>query len=207
MTARGPDTRRIFLLTALAVVAALTLVATFAPRRDIQPVDSSGQPSLRVYRAATGTFVVPDRARAPVDFVEAESRARQGSSPVAFTVWTDQGEFEVRAWRDLLQVGRFPLARPPVLDLAREVAVLVWAVSGAAPDAVLRANGLAAQRVVAQHIHLELQVRPDTGGAVPATPAVAGTVIPYGLFTIPRNQWPLPEPAPSVPPLTVTLAR
>ena len=203
----GPDTRRIFLLAALAVVAALTLVATFAPRQDAAPMNSAGQPTLRAFRAATGSFLVPDQARAPEHFAQAESQARQANASVAFTMWTDQADFEVRAWRDLLQVGRVPLARPPVLDLAREVAVLVWPVQGIAPASLLRANGLAAERVVLEHFHLELQVRADTGGAVPATPAGTGAVIPYGLFTIPRNQWPLPAPPPTAPPLTVTLAR
>ena len=206
MTARGPDTRRIFLLAALAVVAALTLVATFAPRREAAPVDSTGRPSLRVFRAATGTFIAPDPNRAPADFVQAEAEARRASAPLAFTFWTDQGDFEVRAWRDVLQVGRVPLARPPVLDLAREVAVLVWPVQGAAPTSLVRAHGLAAERVVLQHMHLELQVKPDTGGAPPATPSVSGPVIPYGLFTIPRSQWPIPAPPPTIPPLIVSLA-
>ena len=194
-------------MTAIAVVVALTLVATFAPRQGDPSPDSAGRASLRVYRAATGTFALPDRTQAPFDFVQAEADARQAGAPLAFTLWTDQGEFEVRAWRDLLQVGRVPLARPPVLDLAREVGVLVWPVQGVAPDTLLRANGLVAERLVFQHVQLELQVKGDTGGAVPATPAAGGSVIPYGLFTIPRNQWPIPAPPPTAPPLTVTLAR
>ena len=200
------DPRRIFLLTTIAVVAALTLVATFAPRQSAEPQDSAGRASLRAYRAATGTFALPDRSDAPFDFLQADTGARQAKAPLAFTMWTDQTEFEVRAWRDLLQVGRLPIARPPVLDLAREVAVLVWPVQGVAPESLLRANGLTAERLVMQHVHLELQIKADTGGAIPATPAVTGLLLPYALFTIPRNQWPLPVPPPTVPPLTVTLA-
>ncbi|MGI8423672.1 MAG: hypothetical protein ACR2NO_06115 [Chloroflexota bacterium] len=201
------DTRRIVLLTAIALVAALTIVATYAPRQTGETQDATGLATLRVYRAATGTFPLPDRSRAPFDFTQAEATAREARSPLAFTLWVDQTEFETRAWRDLVQVGRFPLARPPVLDLAREVGVLVWPVQGIAPDSVMRANGLVAGRLVPQHVHLELHISPDSGGSPPATPSTTGAVVPYALFTIPRNQWPLPAPPPTIPPLTVTLAR
>ncbi|HEU5315956.1 MAG TPA: hypothetical protein VFX49_07575 [Chloroflexota bacterium] len=207
-TARRLDVRRIFLLTALAVVAAVTLFASAGPRRqgasDLPPAMESG---LRVYRVATGTFALPTPDRVPFDLAAAEADARKSGAPLAFALYVEQTEFETRAWRDFLQVGRIPIARPPLVDFAREVAVVVWPLAGSAPADVLRANGLIADRLLLQHVGLELRVKPDATGSVPATPIASGAILPYGLFTIPRTQWPLPAPPPAVPPLTVTLAR
>jgi hypothetical protein len=190
------------------VVAAVTILAGAGPRRQAATeVNTSGETGLRVYRIATGTFAAPAAQAAPFDFQQAEAGARLAGAALAFTLWVDQTEFETSAWRDVLQVGRIPIARPPQVDFAREVAVVVWPVAGAAPPDVMRANGLLAERLILQHIALELRVSADSGGVAPATPITTGAIIPYALFTIPRTQWPLPAPPPTVPPLTVTLAR
>jgi hypothetical protein len=206
--APAEQNRRIFLLAALALVAAVTLVVSFAPRQTAvsdAPLGDTSQ--LRVYRIATGTFALPAPGRAPFQYVEADSEAHRTNNPVAYTIWVEQSELETAGWRDLLQVGRIPVARPPKVDFAREVAVLVWPVPSLAPDGIMRANGLSADALVFQHVSLELRVKADTGGAVPATAIAPYGLAPYALFTIPRNQWPLPAPPPTVPPLTVTLAR
>ena len=208
----GIDSRRIVLFTAGAVVLTLLLVTSLAPRTTApQPRGTGVGNELRAFRAATGSFAVPVNGQAAgqatADFQRAEAAAREAGAPLAYTLWVEQGELETRAWRDLLQVGRFPLARPPVIDFAREVAVLVWPVRGVASEGVLRANGLAAESMTMQHLALELRVTVDNGGPVPATPAGTSGVLPYGLFTIPRSQWPLPAPPPTEPPLIVTLAR
>jgi hypothetical protein len=194
-------------LTALAVVAGVTLFAASPRRQAAGDPPVMGEAGLRVYRVATGTFAPPAGEKAPFDLAAAEADARKAGAPLAYLLYVEQAEFETRAWRDFLQVGRIPIARPPLVDFAREVAVVVWPVSGVAPSDVLRANGLAADRLVLQHVGLELRVRPDPTGSVPATPITAGAILPYGLFTVPRTQWPLPAPPPTVPPLTVTLAR
>ena len=186
----------------------LLLVSSFAPRTTApQPRGAGVGNELRAFRAATGNFAVPAAGHATADFLRAEAAAREAGAPLAYTLWVEQGDLETRVWRDLLQVGRFPLARPPLIDFAREVAVLIWAVRGVAPESVLRANGLAAQSVTLQHLALELRVTAEIGGPVPATPAGTDGALPYGLFTIPRSQWPLPAPPPTEPPLMVTLAR
>jgi len=206
--ARRLDTRRIFLITALAVVAAVTVLASAGPRRqppgDAAPAVDTG---LRVYRVATGTFALPAPGNAPFDLNDAEASARKAGAPLSYVVYVNQEEFETRAWRDFLQVGRIPIARPPLVDFAREVAVVVWPVAGTAPADVMRANGFVVDRLVLQHIDLELRVKPDPTGAPPATPITTGDIVPYALFTIPRTQWPLPAPPPTLPALTVTLAR
>jgi hypothetical protein len=203
----GPDPRRIILYSVGAVVIALLLISTFSPQSATDPDDQRGvAPALRAYRAATGTFVLPSGPDVFPAFAESERFARQHNQPLAFTMWVTQADFEARAWRDVIQAGRLPLARPPQVDFVRELAVLVWPVAGIAPDRVMRANGFAVESVRFQHTALELRVLPDTGGMTPATPAGAASIAPYGLFTIPRSQWPLPAPSPTEPPLLVTLA-
>lgn len=205
--ARGPDPRRIVLIVAGSVIASLLILSVFAPRGQ----SGAGAPAgvdrtLRAFRAGTGTFALPAAGGGPAEFVQAEALARQNGSPIAYTLFVEQEAFETRAWRDLLMVGRFPLSRPPLVDFVRELAVLVWPVRGVAPDSVMRANGFAVEDVRLEHIALHLHVRLDNGGAAPATPTGAASgVAPYGLFTIPRRQWPIPAPAPTEPPLIVSL--
>ncbi len=205
-----PETRRIFLLAAAALVAAVSLVASLGqrpPAATDAPAADAGPEGLRVYRIATGTFALPPPDRAPFQYTAADAAARRDGSPLAVSLWVEQTEFETGGWRDQIQVGRLPIARPPQVDFPREVAVLVWPVRGVAPDSLMRANGLVAESLTLQHVSLELRVKPDTGGPVPATPIAPNGLVPYALFTIPRRQWPLPAPPPTAPPLTVTLAR
>jgi hypothetical protein len=161
----------------------------------------------RAYLVATGIFVVPDPAAAPADFRAARDAAIQAGSPLAFTVWTDQASFEADAWRDVVQTGRAPMSRPPAVDFSREVAVLAWPVAGAAPEAVTTAQGLVLRGTAIQHLAVELQLAPSSGGPAPATPAATGQVLPYALVTILRTHWPLPAPPPTIPPVAVTLVR
>ena len=208
--AAARQNQRIFLLAAAALVVAVSLVASLGQRQPAatEPPDGGAvSEGLRVYRIATGTFAIPPPDRAPFQYTAADAAARRDGSPLAVSLWVEQTEFETGGWRDQIQVGRIPIARPPQVDFPREVAVLVWPVRGVAPDSLLRANGLIADSLNLQHVSLELRVKPDTGGPIPATPIAPNGVVPYALFTIPRSQWPLPAPPPTVPPLTVTLAR
>jgi hypothetical protein len=100
-----------------------------------------------------------------------------------------------------------PLNRPPDIDFLREVAVLAWPVRGQAPEAVLRAPGLVLRVAGVQRDGIQLEFAPSSGGPAPATPVAAGDVAPYALVTVRRDQWPLPAPPPTIPPLLVTLAR
>jgi hypothetical protein len=155
---------------------------------------------------ATGIFAVPDSGTTPPDFRAAQDAARQAGSPLAFAVWTDQAGFEADGWRDVVQVGRVPMNRPPAVDFSREVAVLAWPVAGIAPESVIGAHGLVLRGTALQHLGVELQLAPSSGGPAPATPAATGQVLPYALVTILRSQWPIPAPPPTVPPIGVTLA-
>jgi hypothetical protein len=207
----GPDPRRIILFVTGAVVVTLLLVATYAPRQQEQQqaaaISAERARALRAFRVATGTLAIPPPGQEGGDYLKAVGDAKQSGSPLAFSVWVDQDSFEQRAWRDFVQVGRFPLSRPPEVDFLREVAVVVWPVPGSAPESALRANGLTVEGVQLQHFALELRVGTDTGGVAPATPVGTSGAVPYGIFTIPRIQWPLPQPPPTEPPLAVTLVR
>jgi hypothetical protein len=204
----GPDPRRITLIVAGTVVAALLLVATYAPRQQqAAEITSERSRTMRAYRIATGTLALPVAGQESGDYLRAMAEARQAGSPLAYSLWVDMDSFEQRAWRDFVQVGRYPIARPPEVDFEREVAVVVWPVPGTAPESVLRANALLAEGVVLQHFSLELRVGTDNGGVIPATPVNTAGTVPYGIFTIPRIQWPLPQPPPTEPPLVVSLAR
>ncbi len=196
----------------LAIVGLVAGVASLMARR-MAPVGSEPLASpataqasdVRAYQVATGIFAQPAPGHESGDFAAAEALAKQAGTPLAFTVWTDQESFETRAWRDLLQVGRFPYNRPPAIDYAREVAVLVWASPAMAPPDVLASGGLELRAARAAGRAVELRVAPRAGGATPATPAAGGPVLPYLLVTIPRSQWPVPVPPPLVPPVRVAL--
>ncbi len=208
MRGAGPDPRRITLIVMGCVVLALLLMTSFAPSRQAgPPAELDRARSLRAFRIATGVFAVPVPGRAPAFYGRAEAAAREAGAPLAHTVWVQQESFETDAWRDLLQVGRFPISRPPKFDFAREVAVLVWPMSGIAPDSLMRAHGLNVEGLHLAHFDLELRIGAETGGAAPATPVNTNGVVPYGIFTISRAQFPLPAPPPTEPPLLVTLAR
>jgi hypothetical protein len=109
-------------------------------------------------------------------------------------------------WRDLLQIGRFPMSRPPKFDFGREIAVLVWPVQGVAPDSLLRAPGLNVAELALAHFDLELRIVPESAGPAPATPVNTAGVAPYAIFTIERAQFAIPAPPPTAPPVLVTLA-
>ena len=202
--------RRLGLLAALAVVGAGATMTAQGDRGQPSPEVAAGgergQPAVPAYLVATGIFAVPPAGQGPPEFLAAQAAATAARSPLAFTIWTDQQSFEDRAWRDLLQVGRLPMNRPPGIDFMRYVAVLAWPVAGQAPPDVLRAPGLTVRGAVLQHTAVELRVGPYSGGPAPATPAAGGVVAPYALATIPRSQWPVPAPPPTVPPLAVALA-
>ena len=196
------------MIVAGSVIAALLILSIFAPRSQTGASTPAGvDRTLRAFRAGTGTFSLPAAGTGPAEFLQAEALARQHGSPIAYALFVEQEAFETRAWRDLLMAGRFPMSRPPLVDFIRELAVLVWPVRGVAPDGVMRANGFAVEDVRLDHMALHLRIRIDSGGAPPATPVGVTTgVAPYGLFTIPRTQWPIPAPAPTEPPLIVSLA-
>ena len=199
----------IVLLALAGLVAGLSLLAArrAAPATGVAaaPPGAAQAGVVRAYQVATGIFARPGPGHESGDFAAAETMAKQAGSLLAFTVWTDQESFETRAWRDLLQVGRFPYNRPPAIDFMREVAVLVWASPATAPPDVLASGGLELRsaRVAGQAV--EVRVGPRVGGASPATPAADGPFLPYVLVTIPRSQWPVPVPPPVVPPIRVAL--
>ncbi|HEX2037056.1 MAG TPA: hypothetical protein VHS99_22990, partial [Chloroflexota bacterium] len=75
------------------------------------------------------------------------------------------------------------------------------------PTAALRrAPGLVVRGAVLRHTAVEIHLGPGPAGQVPATPRPGGDVLPYALVTVPRSQWPVPAPPPTVPPLSVALA-
>ncbi len=199
----------------LAIVGLVAGIASLMARRTAPAGPAGSEPlassspaqasDVRAYQVATGIFAQPAPGHESGDFAAAEALARQAGTPLAFTVWTDQESFETRAWRDLLQVGRFPYNRPPAIDYMREVAVLVWASPATAPPDVLASGGLELRAARAAGRVVELRVAPRAGGATPATPAAGGPALPYLLVTIPRSQWPVPVPPPMVPPVRVVL--
>jgi hypothetical protein len=199
-------------LAALVLLGALgVLVVTTAREQRPDSSPAAGAPAreagARAYLVATGLFALPPAGREPSEFARAQAAALAAQAPLAHMVWGDQESFETAGWRDLLQVGRVPFNRPPAIDFAREVAVLVWPVAGQAPEAVLKASGLTLRGAAVRHVAVELRVGTWSGGPVPATPAAEGPATPYALASIPRDQWPVPAPPPAVPPVAVALAR
>jgi hypothetical protein len=177
--------------------------ATGSSRGPLVGSDTPG--AVAAYLSATGIFAQPAVDGRPEEFAAAEAAAASAGAPLAFSVWTDIASFDARAWRDVLQVGRVPLFRPPSVDFEREVAILIWPSPSASP-AIRRAPGLTLRGAVLRHTAVEIQVVPATDGTPRATPIGSASVLPYALVTVPRNQWPIPAPPPTVPPLTVALA-
>ena len=218
-TARGRRNRRLLLLALLAPAGAyLALEAFTAPA----PVPTGGTRggsnggegaggqgagppgAVTAYLSATGIFSQPSPDRLPAPFAAAEAAAAEAGSPLAYSIWTDTPAFDSQAWRDQVQVGRAPAIPPPAVDFGREVAVLVWPAAHA-PQALRRAPGLVLRGARLQHLEVELLVSPAGEGMARATPAGGGEVLPYALVTVPRRQWPIPAPPPTVPPLSVAL--
>lgn len=201
------DLRRIFFIIAGCLTVALLALASFSPRDGAATEPFATGRSVRAYQTATGMFPLPPAGQAQMEFAAAEAAAIAEGRPLAYTVWVEQDAFEQRAWRDLLQVGRIPIVRPPFVNFAREVAVLVWPAPGRAPAAVAGASGLLLSGVTLGQQGIEVRVSPSTSGPapLPATVPPGTAVSPYVLITIPRTQWPRPVPPPVVPPVSVTL--
>jgi hypothetical protein len=161
---------------------------------------------VRAFMVATGTFVQPAAGQEPGVYAAAIQAAQNAGSPIAYTIWTDQDSFETQGWRDIVGVHRVPISRPPKIDFVREVLVLAWPVPGKAPAEALQAPGLTIRATAIQQHGVVLSVGPSTNGIV-ATPVGGGGVLPYALISLPRDQWPIPVPAPDVPPLVVALVR
>ena len=195
------------------VLLAVTAVAGVLAR----PQPSESQPSgggapngevpVRAYLVATGIFAVPAEGQGPGTYAAALALARAAHAPLAKIVFVDQPTFDGEGWRDLVQVGRVPINRPPAVDFRREVAVLAWPVAGQAPAALFQAPGLSVRGATLQQHGVALELAPTVGAPPAATPAAGHTFAPYALVTIPRNQWPIPVSAPDVPPLVATLAQ
>jgi hypothetical protein len=211
--ARSRRNRRLLLLALLAPAGAYLALESFsAPApvptggtRSSSRADGAGPPgAVTAYLSATGIFSRPPPDRLPASFAAAEAAAAGAGSPLAFSVWSDTPSFDAQAWRDQIQVGRVPPIPPPAVDFGREVAVLVWPAADA-PVALRQAPGLLLRGARLQHLEVEILVSPAGEGMARATPAGGGEVLPYALVTVPRRQWPIPAPPPSVPPLSVTL--
>ncbi|MBI3971708.1 MAG: hypothetical protein HY332_10510 [Chloroflexi bacterium] len=97
---------------------------------------------VRAFLVATGVFAAPESGQAPAEFAASQEAAAAAGAPLAHTIWTDADSFERDGWSALIQAGRIPVSRPPAIDFMREVAVLIWPVSGRAPEALLQAHGL-----------------------------------------------------------------
>jgi hypothetical protein len=218
-TARSRRNRRLLLLALLAPAGAyLALEASTAPApvptggtrgasdsAGGQGAGPAGRPgAVMAYLSATGIFSLPPPDRLPAPYAAAEAAAAEAGSPLAFSIWTDTPSFDSQAWRDQVQVGRVPAIPPPAVDFGREVAVLAWPAANA-PAALRRAPGLVLRGARLQHLEVEILLSPAAEGTARATPAGGGEVLPYALVTVPRRQWPIPAPPPSVPPLSVTL--
>ena len=200
--------RRIQLLLATGfavIVAALFLIPGKRPATQSAAEDAP-QLEVRAYMVATGLFAQPAPGQETGTYAAAVQAAQNTGNPVAYTIWTDPDSFETQGWRDIVGVRRIPISRPPKIDFVREVAVLAWPVPGKAPESVLQAPGLTVRAAGVQQHGIALAVGPSNDGVV-ATPVGGGNVLPYALISVPRTQWPIPVPAPDVPPLVVTLAR
>jgi hypothetical protein len=202
--------RRLIVLGILTLVAWTALFAVQRQSRTGVPATTTTQAAadmqVQAYLVATGVLALPPPGQGPADYQAAAASAAAAGAPLGTLVWVDREAFETRGWRDLIQVGRVPINRPPAIDFVREVAVLTWAIPDQAPPPVLAAPGLILRRTALQHVAVELGVTPQPSGRV-AAPNAAGTVVPYALMTVPRLQWPIPAPPPTVPPVVVTLTR
>ena len=196
------------MLLATGFVAAVAALFLIPGRRPAPQAADEDVPRLevRAYMVATGIFAQPAPGEETGVFAAAQQAAQNAGSPLAYTIWTDPDSFEAQGWRDIIGVRRVPISRPPKIDFVREVAVLAWPVPGKAPAGVLQAPGLSIRAAGVQQHGIALQVGP-TGSGVVATPVGGGNVLPYVLISVPRNQWPIPVPAPDVPPLLVSLVR
>jgi hypothetical protein len=220
--ARSRRNRRLLLLALVAPVGGWLAIETLsAPRaagtgagdaggaRGIEGAglgEAAGTPgAVQAYLSATGIFALPGAGGAPEAYAAAEAAAAEAGSPLAFAVWGERPSFDTGAWRDIVQLGRLPIGRPPAVDFDREVAVLIWPAAGA-PASLRRANGLVLRGALLQHLVVEVRVAPARNEPPPATPASGGEVVPYALVTVPRRGWPVPAPPPTIPPVTVSLA-
>jgi len=223
-TGRSRRNRRLLLLALAAPVGGWLAIETLsapptggtgsggASRSEMEGAglgEAVGTPgAVQAYLSATGIFARPGPDSVPEAFAAGEAAAAEAGSPLAFAVWGERPSFDLGAWRDIVQVGRIPIGRPPAVDFDREVAVLIWPAAGA-PAALRRATGLALRGALLQHLVVEVRVgpaRPSPGEPPPATPAPGGEVVPYALVTVPRKGWPVPAPPPTTPPVTVSLA-
>lgn len=199
--------RRILLLLGAGfavVVAALFLIPGQRPARETVAGEVP-QLEVRAYMVATGTFAQPAPGQETGTYAAAVQSAQTAGSAIAYVIWTDSDSFEAQGWRDLVGVRRIPISRPPNIDFVREVAVLAWPLPDKAPESTLQAPGLTIRAAGVQQHGVALSIGPSSSGAV-ATPLGGGRVLPYALVSVPRNQWPIPVPAPDVPPLVVSLA-
>jgi hypothetical protein len=198
--------RRIFLISAAAFAVVVLALFLIPGKRPPTPSAAGESPALevRAYMVATGLFAQPAPGQEPGMYTAAMQAAQDAGRPVAYAIWTDSDSFEAQGWRDVIGVRRIPISRPPKVDFGREVVVLAWPVPGKAPAGVLQAPGLSIRAAGVEQHGIALSVGPSTGGVV-ATPVGGGGVLPYALISVPRNQWPIPVPAPDVPPLVVNL--
>ena len=193
------------LLLVAGVVASLFLIPGTPPRgRPAGAVTGSPRLAVKAYMVASGIFASPAAGQETADYLTGEATAKQNGQPLAHAIFTDQESFETRAWRDLIHVRRQPISRPPQIDFMREVAVVAWA-AGAAPASLRHAPGLALHAADVQQHGIAVQLAPSVE-PMPATPIGGGATLPYIVFSIPRDQWPIPVPPPDVPPMLVTLA-
>lgn len=212
--ARGHHTfrRRRGMIAALALSGVLlaVLAASQRPGAPAAVPSSAGQgdqPAVKAYLVATGIFSAPESWEGHAYFNSQQGKADSAESAVAFAAFGDQVTFETLAWRDLIQRGRTPLNRPPAIDFQREVAVLIWTVREQTPPSVRAAPGLVLRGAAVQHQGVELRIGPSNETVMLPTPAATGTVTPYALVTILRNQWAIPVPAPDLPAVVVTLVK
>jgi hypothetical protein len=197
----------------LAIIAGSVLVAAVAAlfllpgkRPEGQAAPSDPRLEVRAYLVATGVFAQPASGRETGTYAAAQQAAQNAGADVAYTIWTDQDSFETQGWRDIIGVHRVPISRPPKIDFVREILILAWPLASKAPSDVLQAPGLTIHGAALQQHGVALAVGPATNNIV-ATPVGGGSVLPYALVSVPRNQWPIPAAAPDVPPLVVTLTR
>ncbi len=162
----------------------------------------------RAHLVATGTLALPRAGTTgPAGYVPAVARAIAIGSPLAWSVWTDVESFGQSAWRDLVQAERPITHRPPAVDFAREVAILIWVVpspgglpaglSGApasVPASTRRAPGLVLRgALLVDHVAIGLEVAPTTPDESKPGPLAGGLEsVPYALVTISKDQWPIP---------------
>lgn len=208
----------LFGLLAIAMVSTNGLPRPWARDPDPGVIDPShgtsasfavGRPGARqAHLVATGILALPPAgATGPAGYLPATRRAIDAGSPLAWSTWLDSGSFGQSAWRDLVAVGRPVTHRPPAVDFAREVAVLVWVVPPAGslpagvegapvavPATVRRAVGLVLRAAtLVDHVAIGLEVAPASPDEAKPEPLAPGhEAVPFALVTIPREQWPVP---------------